>query len=162
MEAYYTHFDTVIGEVTGETVSDLLETDLSVIVELPPRGLLTVESDARIAWNTAREALNTHYESLAARRVTSNIQLLEERVAPPGMVTDFPSTRDSSRERDPRNPAILHVWDGFNVAVSRFRPSNLQAVRPGGRKFDVFNACLASNMMAREEKDEQRYLIDRK
>jgi hypothetical protein len=110
---------------------------------------------------TTREALNTYYESLAARRVTSNIQLLEERVAPPGMVTDFPSTRDSSRERDPRNPAILHVWDDFNVAVSRYRPSNLQAV-PGGRKFDVFNACLASNMMAREEKDEQRYLIDRK
>jgi hypothetical protein len=51
MEAYYTHFDTVVGEVTGETGSNLLDTDLSVIVELPPRGLLIVESDARIAWN---------------------------------------------------------------------------------------------------------------
>lgn len=161
MEAFYSHFDAVVEQATGETGSNLLDTDLSVIVDLPARGLLTVESDARSAWNTARDALNMHYESLPARQVTSNIQLLGERVVPPGMVADLPSTRYSSRERDPRNPAILHVWDGFNAAVSQFVPSNFQAVQ-GGRKFDVFNASLTSTMEAREEKDEQRYLIDRK
>ncbi len=126
METFCSHFDAVVEQATGETGSNLFDTDLSVIVDLPARGLLTVESDARIAWNTARDALNTHYESLPARQVTSNRQLLGERVIPPGMVTDFPSTRYSSRERDPRNPAILHVWGGFNAAVSQFGPSNLQ------------------------------------
>jgi hypothetical protein len=158
MEAYYTHFDAVVGQATGETGSNLFDTDLSVIAELPTDGLLTVESDARSAWNTARDALNTHYESLPARQVTSNRELLGERVVPPGMVADFPSTRHCSRERYPINPAILHVWDGFNAAVSQFRPSNLQAVQ--GRKFDVFNCSLISTMVARTEHDEQLYLID--
>jgi hypothetical protein len=160
MDPYDDHFD---REANNGRV---LDTDLSIVdTVLPTSQLHPIETDARNAWNTTREALFMQYHNLGTRYVMSREQLLEERVAPPLLVFDRPSTRNNNSERrDPLNPNILHVWDDFRKAVDQFRPTNSQAapLRPIRNVTNVFMRCLEDEAVVRSEDQERFYLIQRK
>jgi hypothetical protein len=153
-DEYYRFFD--------ENTSNgrILDVDLSGVEELPPKNLTAAESAARITWKLLRDdRLYRHYVNTQPRVLpTTTAELLLQRVAPPALVTQNPSTRyKNSAARQPRNPARIHGWDGFRNMVSTFQPS--APLTGPVEQYDIFVNSLRNRAVTRLESQEQNYLV---
>eukprot|EP00543_Licmophora_paradoxa_P006967 CAMPEP_0202451576 /NCGR_PEP_ID=MMETSP1360-20130828/9981_1 /ASSEMBLY_ACC=CAM_ASM_000848 /TAXON_ID=515479 /ORGANISM="Licmophora paradoxa, Strain CCMP2313" /LENGTH=508 /DNA_ID=CAMNT_0049070177 /DNA_START=96 /DNA_END=1622 /DNA_ORIENTATION=+ len=157
VDVYYDFFDQHTNN------GRLLEVDISTYPgPLPPKLLTDEEAAARESWQgLCRDTLRPHYRG-SNRIVNSSSTLLRERVCPPKLVIQNASTRYKSAGRRPMNPSRIHVWQNFRADVSAFAPADKEDnVLDGEPDDDVFMRSLNARLEAREETQEECYLIER-
>eukprot|EP00339_Tiarina_fusa_P001680 CAMPEP_0117004560 /NCGR_PEP_ID=MMETSP0472-20121206/5484_1 /TAXON_ID=693140 ORGANISM="Tiarina fusus, Strain LIS" /NCGR_SAMPLE_ID=MMETSP0472 /ASSEMBLY_ACC=CAM_ASM_000603 /LENGTH=547 /DNA_ID=CAMNT_0004705539 /DNA_START=69 /DNA_END=1712 /DNA_ORIENTATION=- len=157
VDRYYDFFDQHTNN------GRLLEVDISTYPgPLPPKLLTDEEAAARESWQgLCRDTLRPHYRG-SNRIVNSSSTLLCERVCPPKLVIQNASTRYKSAGRRPMNPSQIHAWQNFRADVSAFAPADKENnTLDGEPDDDVFMRSLNARSEAREEKQEEWYLIER-